>query len=45
MNELENQIFKSEIFKNENTKMPCFYLNYGEVRRRRSSVLGFLNDS
>ena len=24
---------------------PRFYLNYGEVRRRRSSVLGFLNDS
>ena len=27
-------------------RMSCFfYLNYGELRKRRSSVLGFLNDS
>ena len=41
MNEPENQIFKSEIFKKKNMKN----LNYGEVGKRRSSILGFLNDS
>ena len=30
--------------KKKNTKMPCFYLNYVEVGKRRSSVLGLLND-
>ena len=47
MHEREIQIFKSEIYekkKKKNTKMPCFYLNYVEVGKRRSSVLGLLND-
>ena len=44
MNEPENQILKSEIFK-EKEHDTFFYLNYGELRKRRSSVLGFLNDS
>ena len=26
MNEPENQIFKSEILKKKNTKMPCFFI-------------------
>ena len=33
------------VFLNVFVFFPCFYLNYGEVRRRRNSVLGFLNDS
>ena len=47
MNEPENQILKSEIFlkKEHEDVMFFFYLNYGELRKRRSSVLGFLNDS
>ena len=46
MNEPENQILKSEIFlKKEHEDVMFFYLNYGEIRKRRSSVLGFLNDS
>ena len=46
MNEPENQILKSEIFKEkEHDHVTFFYLNYGELRKRRSSVLGFLNDS
>ena len=45
MNERENQIFKSEIFKKKENEDAVFYLNYREVRKRRSSVLGFLNDS
>ena len=45
MHEREIQIFKSEIYeKKKNTKMPCFYLNYVEVGKRRSSVIGLLND-
>ena len=46
MNEPENQIFKSEILKKkEHEDDLFFYSNYGEVRRRRGSVLGFPNDS
>ena len=30
--------------KKKNMKMPCFYLNYVEVGKRRSSVLGLLHD-
>ena len=46
MNEPENQILKSEtFFKKEHDDVTFFYLNYGELRKRRSSVLGFLNDS
>ena len=46
MNEPENQILKSEIFKKKkNMKMPCFLFNYRGVRKWRSYVLGFLNDS
>ena len=47
MNEPENQILKSEIFKKKKGTWRChvFYLNYREVRKRRSYVLGFLNDS
>ena len=32
-------------FKKRTWRCRGFYLNYGEVRKRRSSVLGFLNDS
>ena len=45
MNEPENQIFKSEIFKKRIWRCHVFYLNYGEVGKRRSSILEFLNDS
>ena len=47
MNEPENQILKSEILKEKkkHDDVTFFYLNDGELRKRRSSVLGFLNDS
>ena len=46
MNEPENQILKSEILrKKKHDDVTFFYLNHGELRKRRSSVLGFLNDS
>ena len=41
MNERKNEIFKSEIFKKRTWRCHVFYLNYGEVRKRRFSSKRF----